>query len=137
MTAKEWLSQMWTLDDRVERKLEEVYRMRSQIERANAVISDMPRGGGRHDWTDTLIKATELERKLLDDIRDMMALKSEIHEAIDLIDDARLRQLLELRYINHRSWRAIAREMHYDESWVYVLHGKALRQITVPAKVSR
>ena len=52
-------------------------------------------------------------------------------------ENDRLRQLLELRYINHRSWRAIAREMHYDESWVYVLHGKALRQITVPAKVSR
>lgn len=132
MTAKEFLSEMRWLDKRIEDRLEEVARLRSQINRATAVMSDMPRGGKGRDWTDTLLKATELERKLADQVNELIRWKAEIREAIDRIDDARLRRVLELRYLNMRSWRAIAREMKYDERWVQRLHGMALAQIVVP-----
>ena len=137
MTAREFLGQMRTIDKRIEQRLEELARLKSQLTRATALISDMPRGGGHKDWTDTLTHAMELEERLAADVADMIATKSRIREAIDQVDDGRYRLLLEKRYIIGKSWRAIAREMNYDESWVYVIHRRALRQIVVPPEEPR
>ena len=137
MTAREFLGQMRTLDRRIEQRLEELARLKSQLTRATALISDMPRGGGHKDWTDTLAHAMELEARLAEDVSTMIATKSEIRDAIDQVDDARYRMLLEKRYIIGKSWRAIAREMNYDESWIYVMHRRALKKVVVPEKESR
>ena len=137
MTARDFLGQMRTLDKRIEQRLEELARLKSQLTRATALISDMPRGGGRTDWTDTLAHAMELEERLADDVSDMIATKSLIRNAIDQVEDGRYRLLLEKRYIIGKSWRAIAREMNYDESWIYVMHQRALKKVVVPEKESR
>ena len=137
MTARDFLGQMRTLDKRIEQRLEELARLKSQLTRATALISDMPRGGGHTDWTDTLAHAMELEERLAEDVSDMIATKSLIRNAIDQVEDGRYRLLLEKRYIIGKSWRAIAREMNYDESWIYVMHRRALKKVVVPEKESR
>ena len=39
--------------------------------------------------------------------------------------------LLELRYLEGKTWDEIAKAMDYDLRWIYRLHGKALKEIEV------
>ena len=92
----------------------------------------MPRGGKGRDWTDTLLKACELERRIMDETNRLIRWKTEARAAIDMIDEANYRRVLEMRYVQGRSWRAIAREMNYSERAVFYLHVQALNKIVVP-----
>ena len=55
-----------------------------------------------------------------------------IREAIDAVEDARYRELLELRYIVGMRWERIAVEMNYNYDRIRHMHGEALRAVKVP-----
>lgn len=50
----------------------------------------------------------------------------EILTAIDSIQDERQKLLLTLRYINGLSFKDIKGKMHYEETQIFVIHGRAL-----------
>ena len=132
MTAKEFLSQAYRIDQRIDRKIEEAARLRAKLTQATAVISDMPKGGGVSDWTNADIKVMELENAIKAEITELCKIKRQIKEAIDAVDDKRYRDLLEMRYRDMWSWEQIAVEMSYTYRHVTRMHGKALRAIKVP-----
>jgi DNA-directed RNA polymerase specialized sigma24 family protein len=43
-----------------------------------------------------------------------------------------MQQVLEMHYVYHKPWEAIAEEMNCIVSNVYKLHNRALREIKVP-----
>lgn len=53
----------------------------------------------------------------------------EILNAIDAVQDETQKQLLTLRYINGHSFREIMNMMHYENTQVFVIHGRALIQV--------
>lgn len=53
----------------------------------------------------------------------------EILNAIDAVQDETQKQLLTLRYINGYSFREIMNMMHYENTQVFVIHGRALVQV--------
>ena len=71
----------------------------------------------------------ELTRDIDGEIRELCRVKREVREAIDSVEDLRLRRVLELRYRSYMTWEQIAQEMGYELRWVYELHGRALLQI--------
>ena len=132
MTAKEYLSQARQIDQRIEARCEERERLMSRLTTGRMThLTGMPRGGG-YDWTDALAKLVELDRQLGGEIMELCRLKREINETIDRVEDMTYRRLLELRYRNYMRWDDIADTMGYDVRWVYVLHGRALREVKVP-----
>lgn len=132
MTAREFLSQAYWLDKRIDRKTEEIARMRAKLEKSNAKLSDMPRGGPGGDWTDADIKVMEEERRVHEEIIRLCRIKREIAEAIEAVEDARYRTLLELRYRNFMSFEKIAVEMNYSWRHTLRIHDEALRAVRVP-----
>ena len=61
-------------------------------------------------------------------------------EAIDRVEEAQLRRVLELYYIDGFTWEQVAAQMGTKERpldlrWVYRLHGRALQRITVPERI--
>lgn len=50
----------------------------------------------------------------------------EILTAIDSIQDERQKYLLTLRYINGLNFKDIKEKMHYEETQIFVIHGRAL-----------
>ena len=78
------------------------------------------------EWTDALAAVVDLTRDLDEEIRRLCAIKREIAEVIDGVEDRRYRRLLELRYRSYHTWEQIAAEMNYDPRWVYQLHREAL-----------
>lgn len=132
MTAKEFLSQAWQIDKRIERRCEERERLMAKLTAGRAAnLSGMPRGG-RFDWTDAVSRLVEMDNQIGAEIMELCRIKREVNAAIDAVEDMRYRRLLELRYRNYYSWEKIAVEMGYDVRWVYRLHGEALLSVQVP-----
>ena len=135
MTAKEFLRRARVVDRRVDEATERVERLRARLEAGRmSKITGMPRGGSE-DWTATADKLIELERRVNARIRELVRLKHAAMDAIDAIDGAdesRLREVLELYYIDGYSWERVAETMDLDKRWVFRLHGRALQRIKVP-----
>lgn len=53
----------------------------------------------------------------------------EILTAIDSLTDERQKELLTLRYINGMGFRDISEKIHYEETQMFVIHGRALLEI--------
>lgn len=132
MTAKEWLSQYRTLDSRITAKMEQRERIRAALTKCTQVITDMPRGGGNHNWTDTLTKCIEAEEELNAMIDSFVDLQRSIWLQIDAIRDPQERQLLEARYIMGWGWTKIGIMMGIERTTVWRIHGRALSHITPP-----
>ena len=135
MTAKEFLRRARNIDRRIDEATERVERLRARLEAGRmSRLTGMPRGGGE-DWTETADRLIELERVVNARVRDMCRVKRLAIEAIDRVEEARLREVLELYYIDGYSWTKVAETMQLDQRWVFRLHGKALQKVKVPEEV--
>lgn len=128
MTAKQYLMRAWHIDRRIDRLIEERDRLESTLTRGVGQLTGMPRGGG-HDWTDTAIRVADLTARIGEEIRALCAIKREVSEAIDQVEDKRAREVLTLRYRNYMTWDQIAEELHYTDRWVFILHGRGLKRV--------
>lgn len=132
MTAKEFLRRARSIDRRVDEATERAERLRARLEAGRmSSLTGMPRGGAQ-DWTDTADRLIALERRVNERIREMCRLKRLAMDAIDRVDDSRMRELLELYYIDGMTWEQVAERMSYDVRWIYRLHGRALMRVHVP-----
>ena len=134
MTAKEYLSQAFHIDQRISSKLSQVMRLREAATNCTATLTDMPRpdSPSRQQMADTICKIVDLEREINEDIDRLVDLKAEARRAINAVSDPDQQLILELRYLCYKPWLEIAEAMGYSEAGVYKLHGKALRKIHVP-----
>ena len=131
MTAKQFLSQAYRIDSRIERRTEEIMRLRSRLEKATAQLTGMPRGG-QSDWTERDVKLLEYEARLKAEASELIRIKVQIRDAIDAVEDKRYRELLEMRYIMGMRWERIAVEMNYSYERIRHMHGEALQCVKVP-----
>lgn len=135
MTAKEYLSQAYRLDKRIERKTEERDRLRARLEKATAQLTGMPRGGSGTDWTEAAVKVMELEAEISAEISELCRLKREIRAVIDAVEDKRYRDILEMRYESGWRFERIAVEANYTWRHVMRMHREALKAVKVPEDV--
>lgn len=136
MTAKEYLSQAFHIDQRINSKLSQVMRLRETATDCTATLSDMPRpdSPSRQQMADTICKIVDLEREINEDIDRLVDLKAEARRAINAVSDPDQQLILELRYLCYKPWNEIMTELGYSEATIYRLHGEALKKILVPEK---
>lgn len=137
MTAKEYLSQAYRIDQRINSKLEQVGSLRALATKATATISNTPTSGSRdiQPMESIIVKIFALENEINADIDALVDLKREIVGVIKSIENPEYQTLLELRYLCFFSWEKVAVEMDYDLRYLHKLHGKALaqREAYIPA----
>ena len=132
MTAKEFLRRARDVDRHVDEAQERVDRVRARLEAGRmSHITGMPRGGSG-DWTQTADRLIELEQRVNAQTRELVRWKLAAIDAVAAVDDSRLREVLELYYIDGYTWERVAERIGKDLRWVYRLHGKALLQVKVP-----
>ena len=135
MTAKEFLRRARAVDRRVDEATERVERIRAKLEAGRmSSLTGMPRGGGA-DWTETADRLIELEQAVNQRTRELVRWKLAAIDAIDQVEEARLREVLELYYIDGFTWEQVAQRMGVDVRTVYRLHGRALLWVVVPEEV--
>ena len=138
MTAKEYLSQAYRLDQRIRSKQEQIAVLNDLATSCTATMSGMPsspnRGNSR--MADAVCKLVDLENSIAADLESLVALKADIIHTIKAVECIEYRLILEKRYISGKSWPEIAVDLGYKMRRLYTLHDEALDTIKIPEKYS-
>lgn len=129
ISAKQFLRQTETITRRINAKQQLIRRRREQAEQVTAALTGMPGSGSRESKIEAAVAAyTDMEAEILADIEQLRDLQRETMWMIGEMEDQRLQQILEERYLNGLLWPAIARHVHVSGDYVFKLHRRALRE---------
>ena len=128
MNAKEYLSQAYRIDQRINSKLEQVMSLRALLGKATGTLTGAPKAAtpNPHSMEDTICKMVDMENEINADIDALVDLKTEIMTCIKQIGNPEYQTLLELRYLCFKRWEDVAAELGYDLRYVYKLHDQAI-----------
>ena len=131
MNAKEYLSQAYRIDQRINSKLEQVMSLRALLGKATGTLTGAPKAAtpNPHSMEDTICKMVDMENEINADIDMLVDLKTEIMTCIKQVGNPEYQTLLELRYLCFKNWEDISTEMDYSLRRLYELHNLALEQI--------
>lgn len=134
MTAKEYLSQAYRIDRRIDAKIEQVASLRNLATKATSTLSDSAPSGSRniHRMEDVIVKIIDFENDINAEIDSLVDLKREITSVIKAVPNLEYQTLLELRYLCFKSWEDIADEMNYSIQHIYRIREKAFKEVVVP-----
>ena len=129
MTAKEYLSQLITLERLIEAKRLECERLDAMSKKVTSVLSDCKvDNSDRVANEDIVIRVIELKKDISEQMKVYAELQAKISKEIDAIKDIRYRSLLIMRYMNGLKFREISEKMSYGTRWVLILHREALKE---------
>lgn len=131
MTAKEYLSQVRAMDERLRLIGQKIERLRSVLEYRSPSFESGGGVGSADRLPDTVALIVEYEQQAEKLRKEYIGKFREIDRAIAAVPDAVLREVLERRYLFYQRWEQIAEEMHRDLRWIYRLHGRALSYIEI------
>ena len=134
MKAKEYLSQAYRLDKRINSKLDQIASLNELATKCTSTLSGLPRNPNRGGSTvaDAIGNVIDLQVEINRDIDRLVDLKQEITATIKAGGNNEYQTILEKRYLCFQSWEQIAVEMGYDVRHIYRLHQQALSDVTVP-----
>ena len=128
LTAKEYLSQAYRLDQRINSKLEQVETLRALTRKVTASYGSEPVSHTRNvsSMEDVIIRLMEAESDLNGIIDELVGMKMDIAQSINAVPNHDYQLLLEKRYLCFQTWEQIAIDMHYSARWVHIVHSRAL-----------
>lgn len=131
VTAKEYLSRAYRIDQRINSKLEQVQALRQLAEKASAILTgtSIGSGGNPQRMEDTIAKMVDLEAVIDKDLKQLVDTKHEIITVIKCVETVQLQTLLELRYLSFLTWEQIADAINVTMRHVFKIHGKALGEV--------
>ena len=134
MNAKEYLSQAYRIDRRINSKLAQVMALRDLLGKVTGTLSGAPKSAtpNPHSMEDTIAKILDLESEINDDIDALVDFKAEIMRRIKRVDNMEYQTILELRYLCFKRWEEIAVEMNFSLQHLYRLHDKAVNCVKIP-----
>lgn len=137
MTAKQYLSQAYRLNERINSDLSELDRLRDLAISLSSVNYDGIRvsstRGTEAPFEKTICKIIDAEKKINAEIERLVDLKAEISGAISQLANVDEQLLLRFRYINNYGWEKIAVLMSVSMRTVHRIHASALRDFQPPA----
>ena len=131
--AKEYLSQAYRIDQRINSKIEQVSALNNMAMKATSTISDMPGRATRniHQMEDVVAKIIDLQNEINAEIDELVDLKAEIMGVIKGLENLEYQTLLELRYLCFKPWEQIAIDLGYSINNVFKMHRKALEVLEI------
>ncbi len=129
MTTKEYLSQAYRIDQRINSKLEQIKNLRELATKATSTISEtgICDSGNKQRMESNVVKIIDLEREINEDIDMLIEVKKGIMAIIKRVENPEYQTLLELRYLCFKRWEQIAVEMDYGIDNIYKMHQKSLK----------
>ena len=131
MTAKEYLSQAYRIDQRINSKLEKVEALRSLTQKITASFGGEVVSHTRNvtSMEDAILRLMEEEAELSGMINVLIGIRMGIARCINSLPDPDCQLLLENRYLCFQTWEQIAQSMHFSVRWVHTVHSRALRMV--------
>lgn len=113
---------------RIELEIEEIRNMKMYPSSNN---DGMPHGSNQSDLSSYAAALQEREDKMYQEGVKQVQTYKDIEYRINELDDQDERDVMFYRYIKGFEWWQIAQLMEYSESWIYELHGRALKKIQI------
>ncbi|MCD8107282.1 MAG: RNA polymerase subunit sigma-70 [Oscillospiraceae bacterium] len=134
MTAKEYLSQEYRLDQRINSDIAELSRLRTMSKSISSSGYEEKYGQKRAEapFVKQVEKIVLLENMVNAEIDRLVELKAQIRLTIDTVSDTNERMVLRMRYIENKTWEKIGLEMFADSRTVRRWHGNALNHVVMP-----
>jgi hypothetical protein len=132
MTAKEYLKSIARDEANIRAKKARLSVMDElSVSISSPALSDMPRNPNRgaSRLENSIMKKAALEAEIMNDETRLKIEKAKALDLIGRIDNPEYQTILIARYFKGESWETIAEEMYYSRSWVFRLHGYALREL--------
>ncbi len=130
----EFLSRAYRMREYIMLKEEQLETLRDAAESVSVSSYDKSGGasygsGSRHERI--LCKVVDLEAEIVGDIGRMIDTIKEVKDAISKVEDKTMRMLLEMRYLNYKTWEEISEVLCYSERHVYRLHTEAVKLVPI------
>ena len=134
MTAKEYLSQAYRLDKRIDSKIEQIKSLNLLATKCTTTLSDMPKSQSISNsrLEDTVVKIVDLQEEINMDIDSLVDLKRDIVRTIKSVQNPEYQIILELRYLCFKTWEEIAVQMNCSIDNVFKIRKNALKSVVIP-----
>lgn len=130
-TAKNELQKIRLYDTQIDRKLDELERLKAMTTKVTTTITGDVSGGAHSQdkLGDAIAKIVDLETEINTTIDAFVDMKRRFLTYIDQIEDANQVNVLYRRYFEYQSLEQIAVDMGYTYRNVCYIHGKALQAV--------
>lgn len=121
MTAKEYLSQAYRLDQRIDSNIAEITRLREMACGISSPSWEEKVQTSRNTdapFVRCLEKIMDLEKVVNSEIDTLVDLKRQIRTTVDTVANVNERMVLRYRYIHNMTWEQIGGELNADESTI-------------------
>lgn len=129
--VKEYLSSLRFAEIMIKIKLEKIEETRELALRVNQALNPVKvQGGQRKNIVEEVaLKVVCLTQQLEKQVDEYRELQKNVYELINSITEDTVRTVMELRYIHFMSWEKIADSIYFNQSHIYRLHNKGLKEI--------
>lgn len=128
MTAREYLGQIRALDDLINAKQGELYRLRlSATSVSSPAFGDRVQGSGENRSMLIVDKIIAMQEEINAEINRLVDLKAEIREKISRVYNPQFVALLTEKYINGLTLEDIAEKTNMSYETIRGWHGEALQ----------
>lgn len=130
MTAREFLRRTIKIKKEIDELENRIKEVRASYMSPRAIqYNDMPKAHRPTDLSDYYARVEIYVNMLLEKEKELIGTHADIVMTVDRIEDPDERRVLMLRYIDGKSWVAIAHAIPCSERAVYYIHGRALRHL--------
>lgn len=128
--AKEKLNKVRKIQFEIDSRKAEIEQLSVIAFGCQSNISGMPRGGGTSDKVgDTATKIADLQLEIRKEMNLLIDAKMMCLQAINRLDDTRLRSVLIQYYVTGQTWSQIAENMDITEQWAQKLRNAAINVV--------
>lgn len=113
---------------RIESEIEEIRNMKMH---PSSINNGMPHGSNQSDLSSYVVALQEREDELYQEGVKQVQTYKDIEYRINKLENQDERDVMFYRYIKGFTWWQIAQLMECSESWIYELHGRALKNIQI------
>ena len=129
MEAKEYLDSYRLIQTRINVLMSNIERLRAEAESVSISLDGLPRGTATSDKMSRIVaEMADLESTLMDEMSGLFIRRTKIITQLGMLKSHKHQLLLQKRYIECKSWEAIAYEMDITWRHCYRLHGSALAE---------
>jgi RNA polymerase sigma factor (sigma-70 family) len=135
MTAQQYLSQAYRLDQRIQLNQSELDNLRTLAASVGSPGFEEhynPNHPTDAPFVKTLEKIWEMEQKISAELSQLIHLKQEILMVLSKVDDVDERLVLTYRYLKNMSWSEISIELGVSDRTIRRWHERALTHVVVP-----
>ena len=132
--VKNYLSKAYQVELRIDDRVAMIQSLRDLAVKASPTVSDMPGSPNRNirRMEDIIVKITDQENELRDEIDRLLDLRKSIHDLIAQVDVPEQQVVLEQRYLRYLGWDEISGNIGVCRRQVYRIHDAGLEKIKIP-----